>query len=248
MNPYESDKLLSEYLLFHYGDEEAFFGNLPGPRDALHFAERLVRELIDPTIVPADASALEVGCAVGRSAYELTRYASRVQALDFSHRFVQAANDLKPTGTLAMQIAVEGDVTADFTAQVPADLKRDAVHFFQGDAMHLPADLGASDIVLAANLICRLPEPLLFIDRLPSLVKPGGQLLLTTPFTWLEEFTPKANWIGGGNHGKRSFEALHELLTPHFEFSFKKDLPFVIREHARKFQYSFALGSRWIRR
>jgi hypothetical protein len=40
----------------------------------------------------------------------------------------------------------------------------------QGDACALPADLPLCDAVLAANLLCRLPDPMLFIDRLPSLV------------------------------------------------------------------------------
>jgi putative 4-mercaptohistidine N1-methyltranferase len=247
LNPYESDKLLSEYLLFHYGNEEAIFAGLPGPSYALSFAERLVNELIDPALVPPGARALEIGCAVGRSAYELTRYVENVQALDFSHRFIEAANALKPTGSLPTKIAVEGEVTADFVATVPGTLRRDAVSFFQGDATDLPRDLADFDVVLAANLICRLPDPMPFLNRLPSLVKPGGQLLLTTPFTWLEEFTPKANWIGGTEES-RSFPALEKLLFPHFELSLKRDLPFVIREHSRKFQYSVALGSRWIRR
>lgn len=247
MNPYESDKLLSEYLLFHYGNEEDIFAEVPGPREAVNFAARLVHDLIDPLAIPAQATALEVGCAVGRSAFELTQYVGHVRALDFSHRFIETANALKPAGTLATKVLVEGDVTADFVAQVPGGLKREAVEFFQGDATDLPPDLAASDVVLAANLICRLPEPMRFLSRLPALVKPGGQLLLTTPFTWLEEFTPKINWIGGTT-AKRSFAALEEILSPHFELNLKHDLPFVIREHARKFQYSVALGSRWIRR
>ncbi len=41
----------------------------------------------------------------------------------------------------------------------------------QGDACDLPAKLPQFDAVLAANLVCRLPEPLKFLDRLPSLVK-----------------------------------------------------------------------------
>ena len=41
--------------------------------------------------------------------------------------------------------------------------------------------------------------------RLPELVRTGGQLLLTTPFTWLEEFTPIEKWIGG--KGVRAMEA-----------------------------------------
>lgn len=40
----------------------------------------------------------------------------------------------------------------------------------QGDACHLEESLGQFDVVLAANLLCRLPEPVLFITRLKSLV------------------------------------------------------------------------------
>jgi hypothetical protein len=28
-------------------------------------------------------------------------------------------------------------------------------------------------------------------------VNPGGILVLTSPFTWLEEYTAKAKWVGG---------------------------------------------------
>jgi 2-polyprenyl-3-methyl-5-hydroxy-6-metoxy-1,4-benzoquinol methylase len=113
----------------------------------------------------------------------------------------------------------------------------------------LPVDLGSFDLVLAANLICRLPEPRLFLGRLSQLVNPGGQLLLTTPFTWLEEFTPRAKWLGGRKEeGKRSCEALKEILDPDFKLQLTRDLPFLIREHERKFQYGIALGWRWVRR
>ncbi|MEK9985898.1 MAG: methyltransferase type 12, partial [Opitutae bacterium] len=77
-------------------------------------------------------------------------------------------------------------------------------------------------------------------------VKPGGQLVLTTPFTWLEEYTPRENWLGYTESD--SFVELQSSLEPHFELQLKKDLPFLIREHARKFQYGVALMSRWIRK
>ncbi len=40
----------------------------------------------------------------------------------------------------------------------------------QGDACNLPESLGQFDAVLAANLLCRLPDPMQFIDRLQTLV------------------------------------------------------------------------------
>ena len=247
MNPYETDKLASDYLLFHYGSEEEILGRIPGPREALNFPRRSVGDLLGP--MGRESCALDVGCAVGRASFELARYASSVIGIDYSARFIAAAEELKTLGHIESSYLVEGTVTAPFRAEVPGGINRSRVSFETGDATELRRDLGDFDVVLAANLICRLTDPRLFLDRLPSLVKPGGQLLLTTPFTWLEEFTPRENWLGGRDpEDARSFDALRAILEPHFEFQISKDLPFLIREHARKFQYGVALGSRWKRR
>jgi SAM-dependent methyltransferase len=113
--------------------------------------------------------------------------------------------------------------------------------------MELP-ELGAFDVVLGANLICRLPDPRKFLARLPSLVKPGGQLLLATPFSWLEEFTPREHWLGGRRDSPSSFEVLSQVLQSDFDLETTTNLPFLIREHSRKFQYGISFGSRWRRR
>ncbi len=248
MNPYESQKLLAEYLLFHYGTEEEILGTLPGPREALNFASRSVLELIDTDSVPAGAKALDVGCAVGRSTLELARFCDSALGLDYSKSFITAAQRLQTEGTHPYESIVEGEITSLRTAHLPANLPRQTVKFEVGDATNLPLDLGQFDILFAGNLICRLPAPLRFLNRLPDLVKPNGQLLLTTPLTWLEDYTPKQNWLGARKDGPRSFDALQQILSPHFELQLKKDLPFLIREHERKFQYTIALGSRWVRR
>ncbi len=60
------------------------------------------------------------------------------------------------------------------------------------DACSLP-ELGQFSCVLAANLICRLPDCNLFLNRLPGMVTPGGIVVFTNPFTWLEQYTPKVS-------------------------------------------------------
>ena len=72
---------------------------------------------------------------------------------------------------------------------------RSRLSFYQGDACNLPSDLGQFGCVLAANLVCRLPNPYQFLDRLPSLVAPGGVLVITSPYSWLEKFTPKVIFL-----------------------------------------------------
>ena len=75
--------------------------------------------------------------------------------------------------------------------------------------------------------------------------------MITSPYTWMAEYTPRENWIGGRmEDGKplRTLEGLRRCLEPDFELVESRDLPFLIREHARKFQWSVAEGTRWIRR
>ena len=249
LNPYESPRLLAEYLLFHYGSEEQILGKRPGPREALDFPVRCVHELVDGGRVPAAARALDVGCAVGRSSFELCAFCPRVLGIDFSHSFIQAARELKEKGECSFDMAIEGEICELAQARVPAALNRGRAHFQVGDATNLPEDLGTFDVILAANLICRLAKPALFLQRLPKLVNRGGQLLMTTPFTWLADFTAPSDWLGGRKgDGVRSFDALNDILGRDFEFQVSKDLPFLIREHERKFQYGIALGGRWVRR
>jgi putative 4-mercaptohistidine N1-methyltranferase len=245
-NPYETDKLVAEYLFFHYAGEGEVSRGLPVPREALDFPVRVVRELVDSTLPMRNA--LDLGCAVGRSSFELARIAQSVLGIDFSSAFIRAAETLKREGKLACHVPVEGERTEPFTARVPADIDASRIRFETGDAMDLRADIGGFDLVLAANLLCRLPEPAKFLQRLPDLLSPSGQLLLGTPFSWLPDHTAPEHWIGGRVETGPSWDALRKILEPHFELQLSKDLPFLIREHGRKFQYGISLGSRWIRR
>lgn len=239
---YESEKLLSEYLLFHYGAADEI---LPPPRswpagmrEALDFPVRTVARFTPGRV----ASGLDLGCAVGRSTFEMARGCDRVAGMDFSHAFIRAAEALARGETLAYERLEEADRRSALTARAPDGVDAAKLRFFQGDAMHLPADLGAFDRVHAANLICRLPRPGLLLDRLPSLVKPGGELVLATPCTWLEEFTPPDQWPASG-----TFDWLVEMLTPAFQLTCQADEPFLIRETARKFQWTTSLVTVWRR-
>ncbi len=251
MNIYETDRLLAEYLLFHYGAPEEVLPWPFGPREALDYAVRCVSECVEFALLPADARALDIGCAVGRSSFELARHCQQVIGIDYSHRFIAAAQQLGDRGTLAYARRDEGDLSTPLTARVPEEIEGSRVAFSTGDAMDLPTDLGEFDVVLAANLIDRLTHPERFLQRLPALVKPGGQLILTSPYTWLEEFTEREQWLGGREFDGRpraTGDGLQLALDADFELVTRKDLPFLIREHARKFQWSVAEATIWRRR
>ncbi|HKI69833.1 MAG TPA: methyltransferase domain-containing protein, partial [Verrucomicrobiae bacterium] len=86
-NFYETDRAVSEYLLFHYGTPEDILPYNFGPIAALNYPVRCVTECLDVKRLPAQARALDLGCAVGRSSFELARHCAEVIGIDFSHRF-----------------------------------------------------------------------------------------------------------------------------------------------------------------
>ncbi len=248
---YESERGLGEYLLFHYGAAEEILPYAFGPKEALHFPVRCVSQCLDTSALVPNARALDIGCAVGRATFELARWCGEVVGIDFSERFIRTASHLKTEGVVDFEYAVEGELTALGRAVVPPEIDRGRVNFEQGDAMALRRDLGSFDVILMANLIDRLREPGRCLERLSALLNPGGQLILISPYTWLPEYTPREHWLGGyWENGRpvRTAERLERLLRPTFEFVARKDLPFLIREHARKFQWSVAEGSIWKRR
>lgn len=239
---YESPKLLAEYLLFHYGTAEEI---LPPDRTwpagmvaALNFPSRTTA-----CFSPGTARrGLDLGCAVGRSTFEMARTCDHVTGIDFSQSFIRAAETLRLGNPLEYERHDEGRQHTRLLARPPAGIPAERLVFLQGDAMNLPHDLGSFDRVHAANLLCRLPDPKRLLDRLPALVTPGGELVLATPCTWLEEFTPSENWPPGN-----TLDWLQASLTPAFSLLRQTEEPFLIRETARKFQWTTSLVTVWRR-
>lgn len=242
---YESDKWLQQYLIFHYAGAEEQFSCRSGIANGLEFPKRCVAEAVATIRLPRPARALDLGCSVGRSSFELARYCETVIGIDYSNTFIKAARRLAVDGEHPVSRPDEGFRTTRLMVQVDPAIDRKRVRFEQGDAENLRQDIGQFDLVLACNLICRLQNPMRLLRHLPELVRPGGRLFLTTPFTWSERYTPSQNWLGGESGD--SFSALKEALKPEFRLDAEWDMPFLLREHARKFQYGIAQASRWHR-
>ena len=104
----------------------------------------------------------------------------------------------------------------------------------------------------ASNLIDRLRQPKRFLQDIIPMIRSGGLLVLSSPYTWLEDFTPKENWLGGvreNGEALTTYQALQRLLRDAFdEVAPPQDVPFVIRETARKFQHTQAQVTFWRKR
>lgn len=240
---YETDKLLSEYAEFHYGDEH--FG-------VANFSKALADLAIQKMGKKPSKKALDLGCAAGRAAFELARHFDQVTGIDFSARFIGLGVKLKESGLLRYTSVDEGELVF-YRERKLTDLNleaiKDKVEFFQGDACNLKPLFTGYDLILAANLIDRLYSPAKFLSTVHERLNPGGLLIIASPYTWLEEHTPREEWIGGFKKDGENFstlEGLKALLNPHFRLVENPiKIPFVIRETSRKFQHSLSETSIW---
>jgi len=242
---YESSPLLGQYLLLHYGKPAEILPWEGGPSGALDFPARCAARLGRERTGKETRRFLDLGCAVGRATFEGLRWAGEAVGVDYSHAFIDTARILAKEGFLPYLRKDEGDMATELRAEVPPGLSTARARFEWGDACAPGKDLGVFDAVLLANLLCRLPDPAACLRSLGDLVAPGGTVMITTPCSWMEEFTPKAAWLGGVNGP--TLEGVRRNMEPGFRLLATEEMPFLIREHARKFQWSVAQASLWER-
>ena len=240
---YESDELVSQYCDAHFG---------PNKFGVKNFPLQLVEICLEHMAGRPKIRALDLGCAVGRASFELAQHFEHVSAIDFSARFIRIAYQLQEKGVVHYQLTEEGEIISfhekrlsDFNLSEASD----KVEFFQGDAHNLKPQFTDYNLVLAANLLDRLYDPKRFLATIHTRIKPKGLLVMASPYTWLEEFTKKENWVGGVRRAGEpltTLEGLDEQLGPHFQrIGEPRDVEFVIRETARKYQHTVSQVTVW---
>ena len=276
-NVYETKKLLDQYLGLHFpfsgvsATPSSPSGLLPiishmnAPMHGLCFPQRVAN--LVKTLQPISTSrrALDIGCAVGGSSFELAKHFDAVDAFDFSAQFVAAANEMKKRPeTVRFNVPIEADIQVEVAAALDDDVTlevRQKVNFFTGDACLLDKYVSDGtlsqnkyDGVLLSNLLCRLPDPISCLNGLSQLVSDGGVVVIVTPFSWLEEYTPRSKWLGGyydpvSKKPIYSKDKLRELMEERgFDKIHEEEVPLIIREHQRKYQYIVSEATGWRKR
>ena len=242
---YTTDSIISQYCHFGWGDNRLNVENYPAKcaSIALEMMQDKPRR-----------KAFDIGCAIGRSSFELARGFDEVIGVDFSARFIQEAEVLKQNGVLRYTVPTEGELESFHEINLANyNLEDEAkkVSFWQADACNLKPIFKEFDLIFAGNLIDRLYDPEKFLNALADRINDGGMLILTSPYTWQEESTPKEKWIGGykrDGENVTTLQGLEEILGVDFKLVATKDVPFVIQETARKHQHTVAQMSIWEKR
>jgi len=241
-NVYETDEQISQYCEFHYGNE--YFGVKNFPKTSVEILKPYLKDI-------QTKKAMDLGCSVGRSTFELAKYFDEVLGIDFSANFINVGVKLKKYDSLTFKMATQGELFEERTVSLKdfsLDEIKNKVSFMQGDACNLKDLYTGYDLIFCSNLIDRLYYPQKFLDDVPNRVNKDGLLVLLSPYTWLEDYTPKENWLGGyikDNKEVQTLDTLKENLKDRFELLETNDVPFVIRETARKHQHTLSQMSIW---
>ncbi len=163
------------YEFLRRGDAEGFYRTI----NELGFSTPLTRD--------GAHNILEVGCGVGRNVCDYARYYPNalVVGADFSERMLQQAFEVligrEPGAAIEFDLRGEG-----FGLVSKPALSLQNVFLAQADALNLPFASAQFDIVLAPNLIDRLPDPDRFLAEASRVLKPGAYLVLADPFNWVD--------------------------------------------------------------
>ena len=250
---YDTNETVDQYLLFHYGSEEEQWDQ----EISAAITSPVTSNLIDRTVEfmnnysIAKERALDLGCAVGGASFQLASTFESVTALDYSDLFIKVASDLKKNGKTDYRRKETGRFSTDLTASIDESIERERVQFYQGDASNLSEtskikERGLYDAILLSNLLCRLSHPNKCLQQFSGsndYLRSGGILVIASPNTWLEQFTPQTNFLDGKS-SEATINHLAHLLS-NFELLKTEDLPFMIREHRRKYELIISQISVW---
>ncbi len=228
-NVYESPALLRQYLDFHFRSSEPEYLPLhPVDDELLDYPARCAEVVLE--YAENRGRALDLGCAVGGSSFALATGFDEVIGIDFSHAFVDTAAEMAETGSF--RLSEEAYVP-------PSDVRKCTPRFQQGDACALSPELGVFDGLLMANLLCRLPDPAACLKGLRNFTRSGSVMVFTTPCSWEERFTPREKWL------EPMLEGMETHLGEWCDLLETDDIPFILRDHQRRAQYTVALLTVW---
>ena len=127
-----------------------------GPSKPLHDLNPLRLQYVERAVVLSDKPVLDVGCGGGILSESMARAGARVLGIDLS----QAVLDV------AELHALEGKVPVEYRAVAAEEL-----------AQERPA---AFDLVTCMEMLEHVPDPAASVKALAALVKPGGDVIVST--------------------------------------------------------------------
>jgi putative 4-mercaptohistidine N1-methyltranferase len=240
---YEEEPDVTPYCHLHWGKNKLGLPN---------FEQKLAEIAINNSQNIPKEKALNIGCKVGRTSFELAKEFSEVTGLDFSARQLKAGVNMRDNGAIRYTLTEEDQLVShhekllkDFGLQETAA----RVNFFQGDISNLLSKYTGYNLIVIENALERAYKPKNLLQIIHQRLLPGGVLVIASTYDWQDEFTEKENRLGGyrlDGEPFSSLDAIKEILSANFKLlQSPVELPFLLHQNARRSTYFTSQVTVW---
>ncbi|MFT5851300.1 MAG: putative 4-mercaptohistidine N1-methyltransferase, partial [Colwellia sp.] len=247
VNRYETDREVCQQLESHYGDQHLSVENYSQQ------VSQLLLNKVQALGINTD-KLLNLGCSVGRTAFELSEHFQHIDAVDFSARYIQFGVQLQQQKTLRYTNVISGDIQSFHEVSLKAlALNNNADHivFSQGDASNLKPIFNGYDAILVEHALEKSYQPKQLLATLSKRLNKQGLLFVLTDHQYSAKHTEKENWLGGlkvNGENVIGFDGLQEKLAEEFTFLDAQPLTRVIKQNQCTFTVTTTEMSIWQRK
>lgn len=157
--------------------------------------------------------AVDLGCGVGRAAWEIAAQGRTVLGLDLNFTMLRLAQQLRLDGHATFQRRRIGLVYDPVDITLPAMLADAKVDFWAADCLALPFRAASFGFAAAINVVDCIAAPTNMLVEAARILAPAAGALFTTPYDWSETATEKAGWMGGHSGRAPHRGAAEPVLT-----------------------------------
>lgn len=181
-NFYESDESISSYCDLYYGKDNLYTNYV---------------DLLKPYLKDLkNSKALDLGCCVGRTSFELAKIYDEVLGIDFSANYINIGVKLKLYDFVNYKIKKE-DKTFEERAISLKDFDlekvKDKVSFMQGDACNLKEIYKDFNLIFYSSLIDKLYYPKKFLEDVSRRINKNGFFVFLSSHNWFNEHINENN-------------------------------------------------------
>lgn len=206
---------VSTYAWDHYGDkapENQFGGHQKGstPGSVINCLKTGF-SLFKPS---PKAPALDTGCAVGRSTFEVAHQCGGIAlGIDLNFSLLRVAQKVLRDGRICFPLKRTGVVydRHEYAMEFENTTK---VDFWACDASALPFASESFNFVTALNVLDAVNSPATFLQSVNDTLAADGNLLLSTPYDWSPP-VPIQNWFGGHSQRRQHQGSSETVLRKH---------------------------------
>ena len=102
-----------------------------------------------------------------------------------------------------------------------------------GDVLDPPLIPGHYDRVVALNMLDSVPRPRLLLAVADGLCRPGGELVLASPYSWQSSVMEDGERIGGADPAADVAALLRAGIAGRYEIEEEADVSWILRRDAR---------------